>query len=95
MTIPTGFAFIMRAPPLSYVSNIYYLSFSNAVWICSILMIFLTTIVIALTFKVRASANEQNTELKFSDFFLLAIASLCQMGTERSAKKLSSKISMV
>lgn len=95
MTVDGEVGFLMRSPPLSYVSNIYRLAFSDAVWICSMALCLLATLVIALTFKIRATANEKVEHLKLSDFFLLATAYLCQMGAEKSANKLSSKIAMV
>lgn len=95
MTFPAEIGFLMRSPPLSYVSNIYRLAFSDAVWICAFVLCLLATIIIAVTFKIRATANEVDEHLQLSDFFLLATAYLCQMGAEKSAKKLSSKIAMV
>lgn len=96
MTFPTEFGFIMRSPPLSYVSNIYRLAFTDAVWLCAILFCIVATLIIALTFKIRSKAGDElNDKLKMSDFVLLATASLCQMGSENLANKLSSKIAMV
>lgn len=95
MTIPIDLGFLMRSPPLSYVSNIYRLAFTDAVWVCSMILCIVATLIIALTFKIRAELDEDCEQLTFSDFFLIATAYLCQMGAEVSAKKLSSKISMV
>lgn len=95
MTIPARIGFIMRSPPLSYVSNIYRVAFSDAVWACSMILCIVATLIIALTFKIRAELDDQCARLRFSDFFLIATAYLCQMGAEVSARKLSSKISMV
>lgn len=95
MTLPTSIAFVLRAPPISYVSNIYYLPFSTIVWICSILLVILCTCVIALTLKFRFQSGETSANLTVSDFILFAIASSCQMGSEIMSKMLSARLSMV
>lgn len=95
MTIPSSIAFVLRSPPISYVSNIYYLPFTGLVWICSISLVFLCTIVIASTLKFHLSAENEKENLKASDYFLFAVASACQMGTDIMTKVLSARISIV
>lgn len=95
MTIPSTIAFVLRSPPISYVSNIYYLPFTGVVWLCSIALVVLCTAVIALTLKFHLNLEKENEHLKTSDYFLFAIASACQMGTDILTKVLSARISMV
>lgn len=95
MVVPTRIAFILRSPPLSYVSNIYYLPFTDVVWICSILLVILSTTVIALTIKYHMRSDEQTKSMTISDYILFAIASSCQMGSVYLTKILSTRISMV
>lgn len=93
MELPTKISFILRSPPISYVSNIYYLPFSGVVWICSISLVVLCTIVVAVILRLRAADEFQN--MKASDYFLFTIASSCQMGSEIWTKVLSARISLV
>lgn len=95
MTFPSNIAFILRAPPISYVSNIYYLPFTGIVWICSIALVILCTFVIALTLKYHLKYGKEKEDMKTYDFFLFAIASTCQMGTDLITKVYSARISMV
>lgn len=95
MSLPVDIGFFMRPPPLSYVSNIYRLAFTDAVWICSSILCFMITVIIAMTFKIRSTIGELDNSLGFSDFFLIATAYLCQMGAEVSPNKFSSKVAMV
>lgn len=95
MTIPATIAFILRAPPISYVSNIYYLPFNGVVWMCSISLVILSTCVIAFTLKSHWSHDESVRRLSTTDFILFAIASSCQMGSDIMTKILSARISMV
>lgn len=88
-------AFILRSPPISYVSNIYYLPFTGVVWICTILLVITCTFVIAVTLKLHWSHEEETENMTSSDFLLFAIASSCQMGSECLTKILSARISMV
>lgn len=95
MTIPSAIAFILRAPPISYVSNIYYLPFTGVVWMCSISLVILCTSVIAITLKLHWAHDETARYLNLTDYILFAIASSCQMGSEIMSKILSARISMV
>lgn len=98
MTTNTMAGFVFRTPPLSYTSNIYYLPFSSTVWICSILLVMLSTVIIYITFKyslnVRAKDEGHSTN-PTSDFVLAAISAVCQMGPDLYPKKISGRISSV
>lgn len=93
MEFPTRVVFILRSPPISYVSNIYYLPFSGVTWICSISLVVLCTIVVAMILHLKP--DEKLQHMKASDYFLFAIASTCQMGPEILTKVLSARISIV
>lgn len=96
MQIPTTIGFIMRSPPISYVSNIYYLPFNVVVWLCSISMVILCTAVIAFTLKFHMKYDSTRTEnITTSDFILFAIALTCQMGSTMLTNLLSARISIV
>lgn len=95
MTIPSTIVFVLRSPPISYVSNIYYLPFTGIVWICTISLAILCTLIIALTLKFHLSTDDATENLNASDYFLFVIASACQMGTDLATEVLSARISMV
>lgn len=95
MEVPSYFAFILRPPPISYVSNIYYLPFTGLVWLCSISLVILCTIMIAFTLKLHIQRDEGVQNLTATDYFLFAIASTCQMGTNMMTTILSARISLV
>lgn len=90
--IPTRAFFVFRAPPLSYVSNIYYLPFTGIVWLCTIVLVFLSTFLIFLTFHF---SQKKKQHFIITDFMLFAIGTVCQMGTHLSPKRLSGKLTMV
>lgn len=91
-TMPVSLIFIFRAPPLSYVSNIYYLPFNAVVWFCAIVLVVVCTTLIYIVYKY---SNEENTNLTSSDFVLYAMGTVCQMGTQMVPKTSSGKIATV
>lgn len=91
MKSDTGLRFVFRAPPLSYVSNIYYLPFDKTVWICLLCLIIVSTVVIYFTFFAR----ENDANMTPSDVILMSISSVCQMGYQFMTRKMSARISMV
>lgn len=86
--------FVLRAPPLSYVSNIYYLPFANVVWLCSIALVFIGTAIVFCTYKVKRKQNV-SSGLTFSDPWMIAVDVVCGMEMELKAKYQSAKLSMV
>lgn len=92
VTLPTRLAFVFRDPPLTYVSNIYYLPFTGIVWICAMALVVVSTAVIYCTFRL---SKETKAELTTSDFVLYAISTVCQMGSILDPKRLSGKFAMV
>lgn len=95
MSFSTDVAFMLRSPPISYVSNIYYLPFTGVVWMCSILLVILCTAIIFLTLKFRLLPEDSIINTTASDYILYAIASSCQMGSMFLTKILSARIAMV
>lgn len=96
MQVSASMSFILRAPPISYVSNIYYLPFDGVVWICSISMVVLCTAVIAVTLKFHVERDTAAMEnVTTSDFILFSIAATCQMGSNILTNLLSARISIV
>lgn len=98
MTIRTNAYFVFRRPPLTSTSNIYSLPLSATVWICSVLLVVLSTAVIYITHRysisMAADPNEpQSTPI--SDFILAAVCAICQKGSEFEPKQISTQISKV
>lgn len=93
MTTPTRAHFVFRAPPLSYVSNIYGLPFSSIVWICTACLVLFATVVLYLSYRFGPSLMTDCRSI--SDFMLVAIGTVCQMGTQISPKIISGRISLV
>lgn len=92
VTLIATIAFIFRAPPLSYVSNIYYLPFNAVVWFCAILLVIVCTILIFLIYKF---SKEDNSHLTTSDFVMYGITTVCQMGSQVMPKTTAGKIATV
>lgn len=90
MINPTHASFIFRAPPLSHISNIYYLPFAEIVWYCVIALVIISTLFIYLTFKIT-----KENDLNPSDYFLFATSTVCQMGNHLNPKRSSGKIATV
>ena len=92
VTLTASLAFIFRAPPLSYVSNIYYLPFSAVVWLCAIALVMVCTMLIYTVYKF---SNEDNKNLTSSDFVLYGVSTVCQMGSQLIPKTTAGKLATV
>lgn len=98
MITPTQSRFVLRAPPLSYVSNIYSLPFSKNLWFYLVILLLLCIISIFIFFKIE---NFNNVGLpgvgdpRFSDVVLLSFGALCQMGPLIDSRRMSGKIIIV
>lgn len=92
VTLMASLAFIFRAPPLSYVSNIYYLPFNAVVWICAIVLFIVCTILIHIVYRF---SNEDNKNLSPSDFVLFGVSTVCQMGSQMVPKTTAGKLATV
>lgn len=96
MLTPTRFTFIFRAPPLSYVSNIYALPFNWAVWLASAVMIAVSCVCIYIAMSRQQSKGvPAEGSVRPSDIVLLGIGAICQMGSTLEARRLSGKVSTV
>lgn len=95
MVTPTTTKFIFRAPPLSFVTNIYYLPFDVNVWFSLVALVIISCFVIFITYRVASVRDPSIEHLRPSDIALFGISSICQMGIHREPKYLSGKISTV
>lgn len=95
MVTPTVTKFIFRAPPLSFVTNIYYLPFDANVWFSLVALVIISCSVIYITYRISNARNPQVEQLRISDIALFGISAICQMGTHREPKYMSGKISTV
>ncbi|XP_045777833.1 uncharacterized protein LOC123875831 [Maniola jurtina] len=87
--------FIFRQPPLSFVSNIFTLTFSLNVWIAVIVCIIVSCITICIATKWEASvmgADETQLDGSIGDATLLTICAVSQQGCSKEPKKLSGRI---
>lgn len=95
MVTPTITKFIFRAPPLSFVTNIYYLPFDKNVWMSLVALVIISCFVIYVTYRISNTRNPTLEQLRISDIALFGISSICQMGTHREPKYASGRISTV
>ncbi|KAJ6631760.1 Ionotropic receptor 75a [Pseudolycoriella hygida] len=95
MITPTTARFVFRAPPLSFVTNIYYLPFNANVWISLVILVSTGCVIIYLTYLVSNRRSPTGELLRPSDIVLLGISSICQMGTNREPKFMSGKIATI
>nr|CAH7757037.1 unnamed protein product [Callosobruchus chinensis] len=102
---PTYFKFIFRAPPLSYVTNIFTLPFDAYVWYCTVALIAVIFFVIyAITvwewrdpiFKEKLekmeSVSTSALRPKALDVAVLEIGAITQQGTDTEPKSIAGRI---
>lgn len=95
MIVDTRTKFVFRAPPLSYVSNIYYYPFVGIVWIASIVLLLLGAIVIYFTYILPNDIERNHVRDAFSDIMLLAAGLVSQMGIHVNPRIISGQIASV
>lgn len=102
MTTQASVRFIFRAPPLSYIANIYFMPFNSSVWISSGVFILISIGVIYLTTKIRSifqkrinECEEAGEEVRFTDVVLTSIGAVCQMGPQIEPKNNSSRLTTI
>lgn len=95
MMADTRLEFIFRAPPLSYVSNIYYHPFAGIVWIVSTVLLFLGAISIYFTYNLPNDEQRNHTRDSVSDTMLLAAGLASQMGLHIEPRIISGRIATV
>lgn len=95
MINPSDAQFLFRAPPLSYVANIYYLPFEGIVWICTggVVVISCIAIYVAYWGSEKNGYSETEEKVRGTDIVLLGVGAIAQMGSALEAKFLSAKIS--
>lgn len=88
---------LLRAPPLSYVSNIYYYPFVGIVWIASAIFTVLGAMEIYFTYILPKTGTDINTDTRdgFSEILLLASGLISQVGLHLSPRKTSGQIAEV
>lgn len=94
---PTRIEFLLRAPPLTYVTNIYSLPFKAAVWLCGSAMCCLACAVIWTTLRWLDAlhSSDEGDRVRVSDVMLLGVGAVAQMGTTVMARCLSTKLAIV
>lgn len=93
MLTPTRINFIFRAPPLSYVSNIYALPFTWAVWLASAGMIAVSCVCIYIAMcRQQSKGVPAENSVRPSDIVLLGVGAICQMGSTLEVRRLSGKV---
>ncbi|KAJ8931043.1 hypothetical protein NQ314_016071, partial [Rhamnusium bicolor] len=80
----TKVKFILKKPSLSYIENIYYMTFTNKVWIASLVVLVIFAVVLYILLNWEANyLNENQKQKKFtiSDITLISLEAVCQQGT--------------
>lgn len=97
MITPTKTRFVFRAPPLSYVANIYYLPFQGMVWLCSGALVFISCLAIYVAYwgSVKSGYTDEEKPVRGTDIVLLGVGAIAQMGSHLEAKFMSARISTV
>lgn len=95
MIAETKVLFVFRAPPLSYVSNIYYMPFDGSVWLYSSILVMIGSIIVYWTFATKLDNHKQEEVYPPSDMLLIAAGTVCQCDSEIKPKTISSKFSSV
>lgn len=97
VTSTTNAKFVFRSPPLTYVSNIFYLPFSAIVWTCTILLTIISLVAIYLTYTIPKYPDDGHPQdsMIFSDFILFIWGVICQLGSPITPKSYSGRISVV
>lgn len=94
---PTHAKFVFRSPPLTYVSNIFYLPFTAMVWACTLVLVILSVVIIYLTYTLPKypEGDHPQESLVFSDVVLFTLGVICQLASPITPKSYSGKISVV
>ncbi|GJQ71805.1 hypothetical protein Trydic_g11491 [Trypoxylus dichotomus] len=100
-SVPTPVRFIFRAPPLSYVRNVFTLPFDKMVWYAGCFSVAIISVSIYIIskwewsdYKFRdASAKRQNAmKPKYIDVLLMELGAICQQGSESEPKSAAGQI---
>lgn len=96
MTVPTYGAFIFRSPPLSYVTNIFYLPFRDTVWLASFALVVLATFIFFFSWRINIHCRKNvhpNEIPRFSDIIMNAAGAVTQQGAHMESKIASGRVS--
>lgn len=103
-TTPTHMKFIFRAPPLSYVSNVFVMPFDTMVWYGCLLMIIITPFILLTIAKweshesiFRNEIYDAQTALRgnLSDVLMFEISAVSQQGYDVELKSVSGRIAAI
>ncbi|KAI5640157.1 ligand-gated ion channel domain-containing protein [Phthorimaea operculella] len=78
----TSVRFVFREPPLAYISNIFALPFTGAVWLAILVCVLGCSVVLYITSKWEASMGMHPLQLdgSWADVLILAIGAVLQQG---------------
>ncbi|RZC40452.1 glutamate receptor 3-like, partial [Asbolus verrucosus] len=102
VTTPSDMKFILRAPPLSYINNLFTLPFEINVWYGLYLItgftIILLYVIVIYESKYKESFkkanNVENIKPTFVDVIMLQIGAITQQGSEAEPKSSSGRIAV-
>lgn len=103
-TTRTNMKFIFRAPPLSYVSNVFVLPFHKTVWYACLVLILVTFLGLFLISKWEwkdptfRSIVEKMSGVLHSDFFdsvMFEMGAITQQGSDVEPKSVSGRIATI
>lgn len=95
MMVNTRAELVFRAPPLSYVSNIYYYPFVGIVWIATTVLLLFGAIAIYFTYILPNDERRNHSRDSVSDTMLLAAGLASQMGLHIEPRIISGRIATV
>ncbi|KYB29515.1 hypothetical protein TcasGA2_TC032001 [Tribolium castaneum] len=102
VTTPSDLKFILRAPPLSYVNNLFTLPFDTKVWYCLYFIVGVTVLILYVIVRCESTYenalerrnNIDNIKPKFFDVVMLQIEAITQQGSENEPKTMSGRIAV-
>ncbi|KAK9730316.1 Ligand-gated ion channel [Popillia japonica] len=103
-TTPTRAKFIFRAPPLSYVTNVFTQPFDKMVWYASFIMLVVISIIVYVIVKWEWNSSKfrdilsrkQNVmKPKYVDVLLMELGAICQQGSETEPKSGAGQITVI
>lgn len=103
-TTPTRFKFIFRAPPLSYVANVFVMPFDSMVWWASFILVLLSPVAFyAISswewrdpeFRKKLEEIHDPLRSNFLDAVMLEVGALSQQGSDVEPKSVSGRIATI
>lgn len=103
-TAETGMKFIFKAPPLSYVTNVFMLPFDLHVWYCSygiVALIFVVLYAIVLwewhdpSFKDKISDIPDIMRPKVLDVVMAEVGYITQQGSDKEPRSFAGRIGTI